>query len=281
MKVKALSFLLIGGVFVLVAIYAGALIYFTWPVSEFSIDKSGVFGDSFGLLTSLFSGLAFSGLIITILMQREELALQREELGLTRKEIAGQKEELKAQNETLTVQRFENTFFQMLKILESCRNDITHKYHSMSGAIANSGRDAIKIMYAELSGYGFHKEVKDGLSYKNVFDERCLGIDRISECYCGFYSKYGEELGQYFRTLYNILRLIERSAPKDDKSTYSNLLRAQLSRYELLLLFYNCLSELGAKMQPLVKKFNMLKHMEADLLIEQHSKVWSDWKEAS
>ena len=109
MNIKALSFILIGGIFAAVSIYAGALIYFTWPVSEFSIDKSGVFGDSFGLLTSLFSGLAFSGLIITILMQREELALQREELGLTRKEISGQKEELKAQNETLTVQRFENT----------------------------------------------------------------------------------------------------------------------------------------------------------------------------
>ena len=88
-------------------------------------------------------------------------------------------------------------------------------------------------------------------------------------------------MGQYFRTLYNILKLIERSSPQDDKSTYSNLLRAQLSRYELLILFYNCLSEPGVKMQPLVKRFNMLKHMEADLLIEQHSKVWGDWKEAS
>lgn len=280
MSIRAFSVVLIGGIFLAVSIYAGVLIYIAWPIENVSIDKTGVFGDSFGLLTSLFSGLAFSGLIITILMQREELALQREELGLTRKEISGQKEELKAQNETLTVQRFENTFFQMLEILESCRNDITHKYYGGTGN-ARNGRDAVKTMYSELSGYGFHQQVQVGFDRKYVFDERCLEIDGVNEYYCIFYSNYGEELGQYFRTLYNILKLIERSAPQDDKNTYSNLLRAQLSTYELLLLFYNCLSELGAKMRPLVKKFNMLKHMEANLLIEQHSKLWCDWKDAS
>ncbi|MFW9641928.1 hypothetical protein V3H44_22885 [Vibrio parahaemolyticus] len=68
--------------------YLGALFYLTWPISEFSIEKSGVFGDSFGPLTALFSGLAFAGMIITILMQREELKLQREELSLTREELS-------------------------------------------------------------------------------------------------------------------------------------------------------------------------------------------------
>jgi hypothetical protein len=71
-----------------VALYAVLLIYATWPISELSISKAGVFGDSFGLLTSLFSGLAFSGVIITILLQREELQLQRQELSENRKEFS-------------------------------------------------------------------------------------------------------------------------------------------------------------------------------------------------
>ncbi|QGY47849.1 hypothetical protein GM418_30595 [Maribellus comscasis] len=37
-------------------------------------------GDSFGAINSLFSGLAFGGLIYTILLQRKELELQREEI---------------------------------------------------------------------------------------------------------------------------------------------------------------------------------------------------------
>ena len=45
------------------------------------------FGDSFGAISSLFSGLAFAGIIYTILLQRKELALQRQELSETREEL--------------------------------------------------------------------------------------------------------------------------------------------------------------------------------------------------
>jgi hypothetical protein len=88
MNIKHIAFFLILGVVLSVALYAVLLIYATWPISELSISKAGVFGDSFGLLTSLFSGLAFSGVIITILLQREELQLQRQELSENRKEFS-------------------------------------------------------------------------------------------------------------------------------------------------------------------------------------------------
>jgi hypothetical protein len=42
----------------------------------------------FGAVNSLFSALAFAGVIYTILLQREELALQRLELEQTRQELA-------------------------------------------------------------------------------------------------------------------------------------------------------------------------------------------------
>lgn len=50
-------------------------------------SSRGQFGDVFGSVNALFSGLAFSGIIYTILLQREELALQRKELELTRQEL--------------------------------------------------------------------------------------------------------------------------------------------------------------------------------------------------
>jgi len=96
MRVKKLSVLLLGGVVASVSLYAIVLIALTWPVSELSIEKSGVFGDSFGLLTSLFSGLAFAGLIITIVMQKDELAMQREELKLQRNALEAQVKELQS-----------------------------------------------------------------------------------------------------------------------------------------------------------------------------------------
>lgn len=47
-----------------------------------------LFGDMFGAINSLFTGLAFAGLIYTIILQKKELRLQRLELIETRKELA-------------------------------------------------------------------------------------------------------------------------------------------------------------------------------------------------
>ena len=52
------------------------------------LTKRGIVGDSFGVINSLFSGLAFAGAIYTILLQRKELGYQREELTQNRQEIA-------------------------------------------------------------------------------------------------------------------------------------------------------------------------------------------------
>ena len=61
----------------------------------------GQFGDLFGSVNALFSGLAFAGLIYTIFLQRRELALQREELKLQREEMAKSREELANQARVL------------------------------------------------------------------------------------------------------------------------------------------------------------------------------------
>jgi len=58
----------------------------------------GAFGDKFGAVNALFSGLAFAGVIYAILLQRKELELQRYELTMTRNELEGQKQQFEAQN---------------------------------------------------------------------------------------------------------------------------------------------------------------------------------------
>jgi len=50
-------------------------------------QKSSQFGDMFGGIGALFSGLALSGVVVAILMQKEELELQRDEL---RRSVAAQ-----------------------------------------------------------------------------------------------------------------------------------------------------------------------------------------------
>nr|WP_320020905.1 hypothetical protein [uncultured Draconibacterium sp.] len=72
----------------------GIIILVIWLLSFgavfYSIDnwtERGTFGDLFGGINSLFSGLALAGIIYTIFLQRKELNLQRLELIETRKEL--------------------------------------------------------------------------------------------------------------------------------------------------------------------------------------------------
>lgn len=59
-----------------------------------SNNDRGVFGDSFGALNALISGLAFGGIIYTILLQQGQLNMQKEELILQRKELELTRQEL-------------------------------------------------------------------------------------------------------------------------------------------------------------------------------------------
>ena len=68
----------VGVAVVVIAAWFG---YWEWIISCFEEWESrGQFGDMFGGLNALFSGLAFAGVICTILLQSNELALQREEM---------------------------------------------------------------------------------------------------------------------------------------------------------------------------------------------------------
>ena len=71
--------------------------------------------------STLFSALAFCGVVIAIALQKKELELQREELKATNEQLKAQKEEFHTQNETLKRQRFENTFFQMMSLQQGIR----------------------------------------------------------------------------------------------------------------------------------------------------------------
>jgi len=69
----------------------GAIITAVWLYSGVFITdrmgdvQAGTFGDMFGAVNALFSGWAFAGVIVAILMQMEELKLQRQELTGSRK----------------------------------------------------------------------------------------------------------------------------------------------------------------------------------------------------
>ena len=66
----------------------------TW---KWGLDRPGVFGDSFGFVNALFSGLALAGVIIAIFLQRKELFEQRKQLYYQYQELI---ESVKTQQES-------------------------------------------------------------------------------------------------------------------------------------------------------------------------------------
>jgi len=80
---RAFMALAVGVLILAIQVAVGVGAFFALP----DWPTRGQFGDVFGAANALFSGLAFTGLIYTVFLQREELALQRKELELTRQEL--------------------------------------------------------------------------------------------------------------------------------------------------------------------------------------------------
>ena len=55
-----------------------------FPLKGKNIEERGQFGDSFGVLTSLFTGLGFGGLVVTLLVQQRQLQQQEDQIKLQR-----------------------------------------------------------------------------------------------------------------------------------------------------------------------------------------------------
>ena len=258
-----------------------------WVASWYCIDKClppddrGVFGDKFGAVNSLFSGLAFAGLIITLLFQKEELKLQRDELKETRNELNAQKLEFQEQNKTMKRQRFENTFFNMLSLQNEIVSNLS--YEKMQQQWSELEKGYVKII-KNYSGREVFKHIYNArINYKG-----CLySLKVILEEY-GFaaYSDISAitRFDHYFRYLYHIFKYIDTSDLIEDKERYeyASIVRSQLSDYELVMLFYNCLAQKDNeieenKFKPLIEKYAIFNNLREGLLAkEEHLEEYND-----
>ena len=127
-------------------IIAVAFLTIVWAASGLIIQwyygdsGRGTFGDMFGAINALFSGMAFAGLAYAIILQRKELAE-------TQQILKSQKQEAEIQNATLAQQRFDNTFFELLRLHNEIVNAIELRKSADSTQIVATGRKCFKIFY--------------------------------------------------------------------------------------------------------------------------------------
>ncbi|WP_133146332.1 hypothetical protein [Vibrio cyclitrophicus] len=227
MKIRTISIILILTVTLPVLLYALFLVSVSWPIENFSIDKAGIFGDSFGIITSLFSGLAFCGMIITILLQKEELKLQRLELSETRGEIKEQKDIFKNQ-------MFNDSFYKLLEFRNENLKEISVFIPDQNHRVC--GVQALVFLLNKFTE-----------NYKNQVTSEYVRSDEHGKLVIEYIlfvviQNSLHRQGRYLGTLKSIYALIDSEIDSfEQKQVYWDLVSSQLTVYETKYLFYSCL----------------------------------------
>lgn len=218
-------------------ILTGILVVVIWLLSWMLIqnyygtrddDGRGTFGDMFGAVNSLFAGLAFAGIIYTIIMQRKDLELQAEsiklqtkaiemqteELGLMKQETARMADELENQRMIMNSQKVESMIFRLFQVIEKNFESIRIRKN-----IENfQKQEAINFIYKIINS-----ERNNGLDRKTVFE-------REIKIYKSTFEKYTNSI------IYTLQYIEDADIDKETKKVFAEILNASMGNLEILLL---------------------------------------------
>lgn len=213
----------------------GAIVIFLWGLAwvllikvECSPEARGQFGDMFGVFTALMSGLTLAGLIYTILLQQQQIRQQQEDIGIARQANQLNKDELvksnthfEKQNTTLAVQRFENTFFNMITIFQNIS----------SPELASSINRRLREPLSRLD-----------IRHDQQFMPNMADIESIQHKLTQYISpSFRAGINQYIGNLSNLATYIENSIliQAEDRRLYINIISANVHTEWKILLFYD------------------------------------------
>lgn len=218
-------------------------------------STAGTWGDSFGAFNALFGALGFTAVVATLFMQSRALSAQQ----------ADQHR-----------QRFENTFFQLLALMRELRSDITYRYSKEFRADAGGVLEmetlrnvgAIAGALKELDHWRSWSEIGGAL---NKDDMAAMYKERV-------HSRFERNFGPYFRTVYSILKRVRNDnyLTADEKVTFGNLVRGQLTSDEIELAAFNALMPDANDFADLLVHFRMLKYLPDAKMREVLSRYYSD-----
>ena len=227
-------------IFFLIILFLPVLLTkFPFCISDFS--NTGPIGDTIGGIMGPF--VAIAAAILTFLAFWVQFKANEQQ----RKDIA--------------LERFESNFFELLHFHQEITNGLLLKCNMKSHPSEEKGRDVFQLLYENTIITGGYVGIKDIIkSNVNNWNDKYLNSP------IGF-------LDHYFRLLYRILKYIDDSQKKIPEMTlskryeYASIVRATLSQYELVLLFYNCLSSNGKeKFKPLIERYAIFNNLRVELL---------------
>lgn len=210
-----------------------------WALRGQSPSEAGEWGDSFGAFNALFGALGFTAIVATLWLQGS--ALKRQQRDIHR-------------------QRFDELFFQLLRMLREAREEVRFR-HSLSVRHAApmlssdmlEGHAAVRAAYREAQHW-IEAATEDKWSSKPFLAR--LYFRRV-------HARYESTFGAYFRLLYAILDRIREDPvlTEEEKDHYGNLVRGQFTYYEAGLAGLNGLMDISKDFSDLVVRFRLLKYL--------------------
>lgn len=140
-------------------ITVGIMVAFHFGVGRYiasDFATRGQFGDQFGALNALFTGVAFLGLVLTTAMQAKATRQQTDALELEKEALEHQAEELKSQRAELRrsaeAQEEANRLSRMALVMEARRMEMDIVLKRVDGAASEAEREAGLREAKEIAG---------------------------------------------------------------------------------------------------------------------------------
>lgn len=184
-------------------------------------------------------------------------------VGLLYLTFKSQIEEFGRNASVFATQQFNDNFFHLLKQYQEIVNSLIVKYPVSE----SSNYEHLKEIRGKEAVHYFCNQIQE--TYDK--DDNNSGRKAAVRYYQEFYANHKDFAPIYFRTLYRILDLVDRSRlDEKEKVRYAKILRSQMTDYELSLLRYNAMTVIGKPMRGYIVKYNLLKHTSFFDIIEYH-----------
>ena len=267
------------------------LLLFVWnfnyfPEQNVDSEKIAQFGDYFGgIIGSIWSLAGVILFYVALQEQRKDIDINRkalekqiEEFELQRGELSETRRVFEEQSQTLKVQRFENTFFQLLNLHHEIVNNLQlqlpyddNEYNKRE-VFKRSVSKLISYFNDYETEYKYNSETRrNEIIVRHNLDDLDVVHKLINKQYNYFYFEDTNQLlSHYYRSIYHIFKFIYKTdlIDKDQKQFYATLLRAQLSSDELFLILYNSLDLGYPNFLFLIKEYDILQNFDFGLLQE-------------
>lgn len=175
-------------------------------------------------------------------------------------------------------QQFNDLFFELIHLYQSEvkeLNGVLERIVDVQRDEAKEDNIKIKKERIQYNDKDFFDEEKQIIQnkYRNLKSYE-NNVSKAINYYMLFYTENHSKMAAYFRTLYRIYELIDKTSLINEqrKKEYAKIVRAQLTESELFFLRYNAMAPYGHQFIGYINKYHILKHLPAFELLE-----FKDW----